>query len=86
MTHNQIEGTPIGQHPMVMRLLKSIHNSRLPQPRYSETWDVDVVIKHICSIGDNKELSLKTLSQAGGLNGIGGCKSYIRACSSRYQI
>ena len=32
MTHNQIEGTPIGQHPMVTRLLKGIHNSRPPQP------------------------------------------------------
>ena len=62
MTHNQIEGTPIGQHPMVTRLLKGIHNSRPPQPRYSEMWDVDVVVKYICSIGDNKELSLKALS------------------------
>ena len=62
MTHNQVEGIPIGQHPMVTRLLKGVHNSRPPQPRYTQTWDVDVVIKYICSMGDNKELSLKTLS------------------------
>ena len=62
MIHNQVEGIPIGQHPMVTRLLKGVHNSRPPQPRYTQTWDVDVVIKYICSMGDNKELSLKTLS------------------------
>ena len=62
MTHDQIEGTPIGQHPLVTRLLKGVHNSRPPQPRYSETWDVDVVVKYINCIGDNKELSLKAIS------------------------
>jgi len=61
MTHNQIEGVPIGQHPLVSRLLKGVHNTRPPQPR--STWDVDVVIKYLQSLGENDSLSLKALTQ-----------------------
>ena len=63
MTHDQIGGTPIGQHPLVTRLMKGVYNSRPPRPRYETTWDVDVVIDHLISMGDNKDLSLKSLSQ-----------------------
>ncbi len=47
MTHKQVEGTPIGQHPLVTRLLKGVYNKRPPMPKYSSTWDVDVVTRHI---------------------------------------
>jgi len=63
MTHNHIEGVPIGQHPLVSRLLKGVHNTRPPQPRYSSTWDVDIVIKYLQSLGENDSLSLKALTQ-----------------------
>ena len=63
MTHNCIEGVPIGQHPLVSRLLKDVYNIRPPQPRYSSTWDVDVVIKYLQSLNENDALSLKTLTQ-----------------------
>ena len=59
MTHDHIEGIPIGKHPLVSRLFKGIYNSQPPQPRYSATWDVDVVIRQ----GENDDLSLKQLSQ-----------------------
>ena len=62
MTHDQIEGLPVGQHPLVTRLMKGAHNSRPPKPRYSVTWDVDIVVRYICSLGDNEGLSLKRLS------------------------
>ena len=62
MTHVKVEGTPIGQHPLVSRLLKGIYNSRPPQPRYQSTWDVDVVVKFVVSLGANDQLSLKHLS------------------------
>ena len=55
MTH--IEGTPIGQHPLVSRLLKGVYNMWPPQPRYSATWDVDVVIRHLQSLGENETLA-----------------------------
>jgi len=40
MTHNTIENIPIGQYPLVSRLMKGIYNSRPPEPWYSTTWDV----------------------------------------------
>ena len=35
MTHQQVEGIPIGQHLLVTRLIKGVHNSRPPEPRYT---------------------------------------------------
>ena len=61
-THLPLEGAPIGQHPLEKQLFKGIYNSRPPQPRYSHTWDVGMVLKHITELGENKDLSLKQLS------------------------
>ena len=63
VTHNHIEGIPMGQHPLVLRLLKAVYNSCPPQPRYSVTWDVDVVIRYFQSLGENDNLTLKQLNQ-----------------------
>ena len=60
MTHERIEGLPIGQHPLVTRLMKGVYNLRPPRPRYSHTWDVDLVVQHI---GENSDLTLKRLSR-----------------------
>jgi len=49
--------------PLVSRLLKGIYNSRPPQPRYSTTWNVDVVVRLIQVKGDNDALPLKLLGQ-----------------------
>ena len=40
-TRESIEGTPIGQHPLVKQLFKEVYNSRPLQPRYTSTWDVN---------------------------------------------
>ena len=56
-------GKPIGQHPLVIRLLKGISNERPPRPRYTTTWDVSKVTSYLSSLGDNKTLSLKQLSK-----------------------
>jgi len=58
MAHDHIEGNPMGQRPLVSRLLKGIYNSWPPQPRYSATWDVDIVVRYYCSLGDNRSLPL----------------------------
>ena len=63
MTRKQVDGSPIGQHPLVNRLLKGVYNQRPPQPRYSATWDVDVVTKHLVAMGSNESLPLKQISQ-----------------------
>ena len=47
---------------MVTRLLKGAFNDRPPLPKYSATWDVQVVLDYLKSLGDNSELSLKHLT------------------------
>ena len=39
-----IDGHPVGQHPLVYKLLQGIFNKRAPMPRYQNTWDVGVVV------------------------------------------
>ena len=52
------DGCNVG-HSMITRLLKRVFHQRLLQSRYSQTWDVGVVMSFICSRGDNKSLSLQ---------------------------
>ena len=62
-THNTIENTPIGHHLLVSRLMKGIYNSRPPEPRYSNTWDVTTVLTWLKGQGSqDSELFLKDLS------------------------
>jgi len=63
MTHNHIEGIPMGQQPPALRIFRGIYNTRPPQPRYSTAWDADVVIKYLQSLGGNDTLPLKALTQ-----------------------
>ena len=43
--------------------MKGVSNSRPPCPRYTSTWDVDIVLEYIINLGENEGLSLKTLSK-----------------------
>ena len=47
---------------MVARLLKGVYNNWPPQPRYATTWDIDVVTRHLITMGCNESLTLKLLS------------------------
>jgi len=62
MTHEEVDGSRVGQHPLVTRFLKGVYNSRPPAPRYSTTWDVNVILSHITTLPDNTDLDLKLLS------------------------
>ena len=62
MTHKEVDGTRVGQHPLVSRFLKGVFNSRPPAPKYSVTWDVDVVLSYLKLLPKNQELSFQTLS------------------------
>ena len=55
-----IEGFPVGQHPLVVRLLKGILDLR---PRYQQAWDVNVALDFLRSLPTNEALPLSTLSQ-----------------------
>ena len=61
-THPTIDGYHVGQHPYVTRLLRGALNSRPSKPRYIHTWNVDVMVKYIVSLGKNRSLALKVIS------------------------
>ena len=62
MTHEEVDGTRVGQHPLVTRFLKGVFNSRPPAPKYVATWDVDKVLLYIKNLPSNEELSFTLLS------------------------
>ena len=56
------DGHDVGRHPLVTRLLKGAFNTRPPLPKYSSTWDVQVVLNFWTALGSNTDLSLKIIS------------------------
>ena len=60
--HSKVEGHPVGEHPLVSRVLKGAYNTRPPLPHYNTFWDVGVVLQYIKSLGDNSSLTLCQLS------------------------
>ena len=36
--HEKVDGVPVGQHPIITRLVKGVFNMRPPIPRYSNPW------------------------------------------------
>ena len=62
MTHEEVDGARIGQHPLISRFLKGIYNSRPPAPRYSATWDVDVILTYLLNLPGNEDLSFQLLT------------------------
>ena len=63
MTHEEVDGTRVGQHPLVTRFLKGVFNSRPPAPKYMATWDMDKVLLYIKNLPSNEGLSFTLLSQ-----------------------
>ena len=67
--HEKIEGLPVGQHPAVCTLLTGVFNLRPPQPRYSSTWDVQIVLEFMKNNWtDNKSLPNKNLTRASNIH------------------
>ena len=60
--HTPVDGSSIGQHPLVSRLLKGAFQTRPPLPRYQGIWDVSIVLHHIGSHCLDHSLTLKQLS------------------------
>jgi hypothetical protein len=61
-TLEQMEGYDVGKHPLVIKLMQGIFNSTPPKPKYTEFWDVGVVLRHLQSLGPDVDLSLTSLS------------------------
>ena len=80
----QIEGIPMGQHPIVSKLLRGVYNTRPPQPRYTTTWDVDVVIKYFSAFEWEHYSNLENVVLE--ISPTDGGKKSIRIVSSRPTI
>ena len=60
-----VDGYSVGEHPIIARLLKGMFRVRPPEPRYSFTWDVNVLLTFLeswfpLSVLELKQLTLKT--------------------------
>lgn len=60
--HPEINGVKVGQSNLIKQVMSGVFNSRPPMPRYTETWDVDIVLKYLISLGSCENLDLKMLS------------------------
>ena len=62
MTHTELDGCRVGQHPLVCHFLKGVFNCRPPMPRYTHTWDVDRVLSYLRGQPGNELLSFQVLT------------------------
>jgi len=53
---NEVE---VGKHLTISRLLKGAFHSRSPLPRYTSTWNVQVVLQYLEGLGPSDALTLK---------------------------
>ena len=60
--HPEIEGRKVGQHPTIVRVMLGMFHDRPPRPRYTETWDVDVVLRYLKGKGSPGDLSDRDLT------------------------
>ena len=56
------DGSVVGQNPLVCRLLKGAFQSRPPKPKYTEVWDVQVVLTYLATLHPVESLTLKQLT------------------------
>ena len=56
------DNTPIGQHPLICRLLKGGFELRPALPKYTVIWDIGIVFKYLQTLHPPGLLSLKNLS------------------------
>ena len=58
-----VEGTPVGKHPFVRRFMRAVFQERPAFPKYQFTWDPDLVLSYIRSLGINRNISTIMLSR-----------------------
>ncbi len=64
LMNTDLRDTPctVSTHPFINRFMKRAFNSRKPTPKYSETWDVNIVLGFIKKWYPLNALSLKDLT------------------------
>jgi hypothetical protein len=58
-----IEGKPIGSHSLIKNILSGCYNLNPPKLKYNSSWDPNVAITFIASLGDNRLLRLTILAR-----------------------
>jgi hypothetical protein len=56
------QNNTFGSHPLVCRFMKGVFETKPSLPRYSETWDVNIVINYLAALGPPDGLTMKVLT------------------------
>ena len=56
------EGVPLSQNEDISTYMKGVKNQSPHVPKYTEIWDADLLLNYLDSLGDPKNLNLKTLT------------------------
>ena len=56
------DGTCVGKHPPVSRLMIGVFQEKPPRPKYTEIWDVSIVLVYLQSLSPVNTLLLKELA------------------------
>ena len=51
-----------GSHPLVVRFMKGVFETRKPKPKYDDIWDASKVLNYLTTLYPVKELPLKDLT------------------------
>ena len=57
------DGVPFGQQMLVIRFMKGVFEMKPSLPKYSNTWNVNVVLNYLELLHPHNKLTLKKLSQ-----------------------
>lgn len=60
---SMILGPNISKDDGMQRFFKGVFRLRPPVPKYSVTWDTNVVLDYLCALDINEELSLENISK-----------------------
>ena len=58
----KVDGVKVGDHPLVSRFMTGLFNQNPALPRYSETWDPQIVLNHLKTFPAIDDMSLKQLT------------------------
>ena len=58
----KVDGVKGGDHPLVSRFMTGLFNQKPALPRYSETWDPQIVLNHLKTFPSIDDMSLKQLT------------------------
>ena len=62
-TFVKIDGVKVGDHPLVSLFMTGLFNQKPALPRYTETWNPQLVLNHLKTYPSTGNLSLKQLTQ-----------------------